>query len=218
MDWKQKLSEIKGDVDFVHWLADYLHMINRYTLPLVPRYGKEAKKRKEANYKKMKRHLVKTKGEGWRDVWKQEYLPGLQRLEKMEYYHERIIVDADKFIFIPRLDKPVTKVRTKLPATNWIFVWILQAYLKRLTGKPYWSLIADILNDCESGDKWSHNNVNIGWQYNKKKFEIWNEDAFLDSALDIYHMDVESLDRFLSDYLRPMLLEDKTTASSIGSL
>ncbi|MBI3597636.1 MAG: hypothetical protein HY203_10830 [Nitrospirae bacterium] len=192
LDWKQKLNEIGGNVDFVRWLAEDQHMLNPLTLPFVTGHGKEAKNRKEANYKKMKRHLMKKEGKRWKDIWKQLYLRGLKQLGKMEYYTEQIMDDTGKFISIPRLDKRVQKVRTKPPATQWTFVWILQAYFKRLTRKPCWSLIADILNDFGGGDKWSHDNVNIGWRYNKKKFEIWNEDVFLDSALDLYRMDIET--------------------------
>ncbi|MBI3779603.1 MAG: hypothetical protein HY278_00845 [candidate division NC10 bacterium] len=56
---------------------------------------------------------------------------------------------------------------------------MLKTYFEMLTGKPRWSIIAALLNDCQKIRRWAPATLRATWHKRQHEFEIWNEEAFL---------------------------------------
>jgi hypothetical protein len=134
----------------------------------------------------------------------------LRELERTDYVQTL-------FGFEPRIRNPFGNpqpndpVRRKNPIDLRILglIFILRTYFRRLTGiksnkaRANWVLISDLLELISPKD-YSPTDLSSWWRKDKKYFEIYDEETFLDSYIRFYENHTDELDTLSEKWLQSL--------------
>ena len=164
------LEKINADSEFVEFVLEYDGLKNSREVDVIQAIDK---KKKEGQWKKIKRRLKKTYGEGWKDRW-QDMKKQMKGLEKAK---QRVgVFGTDQLE--PKRKKP--------KATIWKTVFILRVYFIELTGRPNWKLIADILAPYYKEETLTYSDLSSWWFHRKGDFKDWDGKTFYGSIHSFY--------------------------------
>lgn len=136
--------------------------------------------------RKIKRSLQKAWPEEWRTIWREEHLPWFRASRNTEL-HLRSGPTRSEIATVELVRK-----RGRPREIPWSFVWLLQAYFRRVTkqGRPYWPEITEIVAKYSGHDYQDPYDLQSAWQKNKGAFREGNAefdaDTFLESYLRLY--------------------------------
>jgi hypothetical protein len=202
----------------------------------------------KSQMKKIYRRRQKEGGNNWKELWEKDKQQ-LKDLRKMEYIQTPFGVEPktlNPFGYPPPQVEENQNLYESLELKNQItdepfvkpnpmnlrilgLIFIFRTYFMRLTktnskkgkGHPCWGLIAELL--AYISEKYSETVISSWWKKVEKIFEIWNEEAFLDSQLYFYQKNKNELDSQSEKWLiehseryreDPLDTDSKTTFSA----
>lgn len=225
IDYRQEMEALGVDQGFMRFLvASSLAIPSDHLKPFYSSNLSKAKKLREANFKKIKRQLMKQYGDQWKKRW-EEIKKSFKDDEKREYVQTLFGIEPkvlNPFGYPPPklIGNPFGRYELRNPVTGklWVkpkpmelrilgFIWKAKTYFEKLTkaktGKPRpcWKLIAELLEFFPVKNDISGTDVASWWQKSKKDFEPWDGDTFLESHLAFYQRNKLELDTQCKEWL-----------------
>ena len=186
-------GRIGGDPDFVFFLFDSSFPVrkNILTFPLPPR-------EKAALYKRVKRRTQKHHPENWKHVWaemKKALKAGQDPIFSLET-RAGVIETFGPVSRIPggygfREMKGTGRPVDLLVVRQWGKIWNLITYFRKVSRKPHWTLISNLVNFYLGEERWDYSTLQRAWQDRQKDFAILNPEAFLENRLESYRRSSE---------------------------
>jgi len=205
-----KLRELDGDEGFMKFLIAEHSAIpfewpHRDANPASLSSLSNAKKAREASFKKMKRRLKKQFPNGWKNKWEEtkKSIKAMEKGQKVPTGYPPPQVIGNPYGQFELRDQVTGKIWVRHKPMNLpilAFIWLTKSYFKRLTkaktGKPRpcWNLIAEFLEFLPNSKRTSGTDIASWLRKAKKVFEPWDGDASLESYLAFYHRHKAELD------------------------
>ncbi|MHB1605112.1 MAG: hypothetical protein ACYCTV_01785 [Leptospirales bacterium] len=185
---ENQIRKIGGDPDFVFFLFDSSFPINKSTETI-----SNSSQEKAAPSRKIKRQIQKQRPENWKPCWdemKKILKAGrgpLYSLETRAGFRESFgpasrMPGGYGFREIQEQGSPVDLLAMR----QWGAIWLLTTYFRRVSGRPCWKIVADLVNAYLREEKWDYFKIQIPWQDQKKDFETFNPETFLEGPLELF--------------------------------
>lgn len=181
-DLKDRLEALGADERFIRflWNEHCPTWVEDQIIPRIRGKGLQSYMRKE------KRRLQKAYPEEWRRIWQEECLPQFKasRNEELHFRSGPAGSEIATVELVRRRGRP-----RKAPPGAMGVVWLLQAYFRRLSDRPCWRAIAEILAKYSGHDYGDYHDLQSAWQNEKTAFKEggeWDADVFLESYLRLY--------------------------------